>query len=84
MKSEGFGILCFLFIVIGFGIIGVSEDYSRNAMLKTKREQQKQKQINRNKRAAAQFAAKQSIYALGCVTLDCAIEKSIRKENYKR
>lgn len=79
MKAEGFGFLCFLIAVVGFGIIEISKDYSRDSMIRIEQGQKEAEQIARNQRRIQQIEVVEEMDRLGCVTLDCAIEKSMKK-----
>ncbi len=78
MKSEGIEILLFILIVASVLVIGVSEDYSYNSMIRSEKQRQETEQIARNQAKINQFKSEQEIHSLGCATLDCAIEKSRR------
>lgn len=71
MKGNTFHYLVFfLYFCFSFIIIGISEDYSENLV----------KEVRQN-RDYTSLEARQQIYDLGCVTLDCAVEKMINKNN---
>ena len=81
--SEGTVVLLFILSVVGMGIIAVSEDYSRNAMVKVEQQQQEIERLARTQQAINQFRAEEEIRTLGCVTLDCAIERSMERQGNK-
>jgi len=69
MREKEFNFLvAFLLLCFGFVIIGISEDYSNN-LIKEKTQQNQD---------YTDLKSKQEIYDLKCITLDCAIEKSMK------
>lgn len=72
MKENTFHYLVFcLWFCFSFMIVGISEDYSENLV---------KEEVKQNIDETS-LEARQEIYNLGCVTIDCAIEKLIKEPN---
>ena len=56
----------------------IGDDISRNEMREQARQNAEQAKIERNAEVVSQWRAEQAMLSLGCVTLDCAIDKSMK------
>ena len=69
------------FVVVAFSLVMfvASDDISRNAATEEARQNVETAQIEHNNEVMAQWKAEQYISSLGCITLDCAIDKSMKR-----
>ena len=79
MKNETLAaVLLFFVMPIGIAIISLSDDVSEHARIAQAEELKQSEQARRNEDVIAGFNIRQEMARLGCITLDCAIAKSMK------